>query len=67
MQANQRTADPRPFRIYRNRRGWPRWFQRWVEAWWIIRGDWSLHRAWQAGHDHGTAVEYQRTVVNGGR
>jgi len=54
---------PQPFKIYRDRRGWPRWWQRYVEAWWIVTGRWSLHRAWQAGHDHGTAMEYQRTVV----
>lgn len=33
----------------------------------IVTGRCSLHRAWQAGHDHGTKMEYQRTVVNGGR
>ena len=41
--------DPRNFKIHRNRRGWPRWYQRYLEAWWIIRGTWSLHRAWQDG------------------
>lgn len=53
--------------IYRNKRGWPKWYQRWLEAWWTITGKWSLHKAWQVGNDHGAACEYQRTVVNGGR
>jgi len=55
--------DPRPWTIHRNRRGWPCWYQRWREAWWIITGKWSLHHAWQCGHIHGTRMEYQRTVV----
>ena len=59
--------DPRPFKIYRDRRGWPRWYQRFVEAWWVLTGTHNLHTAWQAGHNHGTNMEYQRTVVNGGR
>ncbi len=60
-------AEPRKWKIYRNRRGWPTWYQRWLEAWWILTGQWSLHRAWQDGLDHGTAMGYKRTVVNGGR
>lgn len=32
----------------------------------IITGRCSLHRAWQAGHDHGTQSEYQRIIINGG-
>lgn len=62
-----KAADPRPFTIYRDKRGKPRWFQPYLEALWIIQGKWSLHRAWQAGHNHGAAMEYQRTVINGGR
>lgn len=60
-------VNPRPFHIYRNKRGWPRWYQRYLEAWWIITGRWSLHRAWQAGIDLGVAMEYRRIVVMGGR
>jgi hypothetical protein len=60
-------ADPRPWVIHRDARGRIRWYQRIVEAWWIVRGKWSLHLAWQEGHNHGTAMEYQRTVVRGGR
>jgi len=60
-------VDPRKFTIYRNKRGWPIWYQRWVEAWWIVTGKWSLHRAWQEGKDHGTQMEYHRTVIMGGR
>jgi hypothetical protein len=60
-------VDPRKFRIYRNHRGRIVWYQRWVEAWWILAGRWSLHKAWQDGVDHGTDREYERTVVRGGR
>lgn len=59
-------ADPRPFKIHRNRSGWIRWYQRWLEAWWAITGQWSLHRAWQAGTEYGRRQEYQRVVMNGG-
>jgi hypothetical protein len=59
--------DPRPWVIHRNKKGWPRWYQRWLEAWWIVTGKQSLHRAWQAGLDHGSAMEYCRTVIHGGR
>ena len=58
--------DPRPFKIYRNKRGWPRWYQRWLEAWWAISGTWSLHKAWQAGLDYGTRNEYKRIIENMG-
>lgn len=37
------------------------------DMWLILTGRATLHRAWQAGHDHGTQMEYRRTVVNGGR
>jgi hypothetical protein len=37
------------------------------EAWLILLGRNSLHLAWQVGLDHGTRMEYERTVVNGGR
>lgn len=60
-------TDPRKWKIHRNRRGTPRWYQRWLEAWWIVTGRWSLHRAWQDGLDHGAKMEYRRTVINGGR
>jgi hypothetical protein len=59
--------DPRKWTIHRNRRGWPCWYQRWLEAWWIVTGRWSLHQAWQDGLDLGARREYQRTVINGGR
>lgn len=60
-------GEPRRFKIYRNRKGWPRWYQRWIEAWWIITGKWSLHRAWQDGLDYGAQTEFTRTIINGGR
>lgn len=59
--------DPRQFKIYRNHKGWPRWYQRYLEAWWAITGEWSLHKAWQQGMEYGTQMEYERTVINGGR
>lgn len=37
------------------------------DIWLIVTGRLSLHRAWQAGHDHGTWAEYQRVIINGGR
>jgi hypothetical protein len=37
------------------------------DIWLILTGRATLHRAWQAGHDAGTAHEYRRTVINGGR
>lgn len=60
------TKDPRRWKIHRKRNGWPRWYQRWLEAWWIIIGRWSLHRAWQDGVFHGSAEEYKRIIINGG-
>jgi hypothetical protein len=60
------SPDPRPWKIHRNKRGWPIWYQRLVEAWWILTGRWSLHSAWQNGKDHGSAREFQRIIVNGG-
>lgn len=65
--AIHKCLDPRKWTIHRNRKGSPRWYQRWLEAWWILRGEWSLHKAWQQGKDYGAACEYRRTVVNGGR
>jgi len=58
--------ENRSWKIHRGPRGQIRWYQRWFEAWWIITGKWSLHRAWQQGHDNGTASEYRRIVINGG-
>lgn len=60
------SKHPGGFRIYRNSRGWPVWWQRFAEAWWILTGQWSLHRAWQEGSFQGHSQEYQRIVVNGG-
>ena len=37
------------------------------DIWLIVTGRATLHRAWQAGHDHGRQMEYTRTVINGGR
>lgn len=66
MSSQATTEDPRPFVIRRNRMGWPRWYQRWLEAWWIVTGQWSLSRAWQEGTSYGAREEYKRVVKNGG-
>lgn len=57
----QQVKDPHHlgFHMWRN-------FQRLREAWWIVTGRWSLHRAWQYGYDHGTRMEYQRIITNKG-
>lgn len=44
-------------------RGYPVWWHRWLEAWWIVTGRWSLHRAWQQGKDRGHVEEMMRTAV----
>lgn len=44
----------------------PRWYQGIIEAWLILSGRWTLHRAWQAGFDAGTRAEYERVVENWG-
>ena len=54
----------RPFKIYRNRRGWPVWYQPILEAFWILTGRLSLHQAWQAGLDEGHCAEYHRLITN---
>lgn len=53
----------RDWPMYRGKRGGLRWYQRFVEAWLIVTGRWSLHRAWQAGYSHGTKTEWHRIVV----
>lgn len=37
-----------------------------TDSWLIFTGKLSLHRAWQAGYDHGTAHEWERAIVNMG-
>lgn len=34
------------------------------EAWWILTGEWSLHRSWQKGLDEGSRLEYRRLITN---
>ena len=65
MQLVDTTPGSQPWPIYRDRRGWPRWYQRWFEAWWIITGKWSLHMAWQEGlTQQGSLMEYRRLITN---
>lgn len=61
-----RPLHPLGFHIWRDKRGWVRWSQRIREAWWILTGKWSLHRAWQVGCDQGSLAEYKRIIVNKG-
>lgn len=67
QQEVHQVCEPHPlgFHIWRDRRGWPRFGQRLREAWWIITGEWSLHRAWQKGHDHGHVQEVARQMRGG--
>lgn len=65
MQATE--PDPRPFKIYRNKKGWPTWYQRFFEAYWVLTRKHTLHSAWQAGVFHGGKKEYERVIINGGR
>lgn len=54
----------RDFPIHRNRRGSPRWYQPAFEAWLVLTGQWSLHKAWQRGFDAGHLDEYRRLITN---
>jgi hypothetical protein len=56
--------DNRDWTIFRGKNGNPKWFQRPYEAWLILSGRHSLHRAWQLGLDIGTAMEYRRLITN---
>lgn len=49
--------------IYKKRYGFR---QRLREARLVLFTPWSLHLAFQIGHDHGTKIEYQRQQ-NGGK
>ena len=52
------------WKTFRNRRGTPRWYQRFYEAWLIVIGSQSLHRAWQNGCNYGSRIEYRRLITN---
>lgn len=54
-----------PYPIYRNAKGWPRWYQPFLEAWWVATKKWSLHRIMQFGLDEGHRSEYKRLITNG--
>ncbi len=45
--------------------GWPRRHSRLREAWWIITGQRSLHRAWQRGYDQHAQDESLRRARGG--
>ena len=52
-------------RVYTDLRGNVRWFQRWIEAWWVLTGQWTLHRAWQNGYDDHAVDEAARRMRGG--
>lgn len=39
--------------------------RRLIEAWWIVSGQWSLHRAWQRGYDQHAQDESLRRARGG--
>lgn len=55
-----------PWKIHRNRTGWPRWWQRGYEAWLVITGQYTFWHAWHDGKHLGARQEYERIIVNGG-
>jgi len=40
-----------------------KWYQKIIEAWWILTGKWSLHRAWQDGLDYGISKTVHKVVA----
>lgn len=57
-------SDNRNWHFFRKPNGYLRWVQRPYEAWLILSGQHSLHRAWQLGLDQGSAMEYRRLITN---
>jgi len=65
---SNRKTHPGGWTVYFTRLGVlrPRWYQPLYEAWLVLTGRESLHRAWQSGMDFGTAKEYERIIENWG-
>ena len=61
---SERLGEAYPWPIHRDRKGYVRWYQRAIEAWWIVTGKWSLFSAFEAGVLRGTAREYHRLIRN---
>ena len=55
-----------PWTIHRNKSGWPRWWQRFYEAWLVVTGKYSFWHAWDHGQHVGAMNEYRRIVIHGG-
>ena len=55
--------DNRNWRIFYPYRFWGM-KQRIYEAWLILSGSHSLHRAWQLGLQFGSSMEYRRLITN---
>lgn len=55
-----------PWKIYRDARGWPRWWQRGYEAFLVLTGRYTFWHAWDQGRHSGSRDEYRRIVINGG-
>lgn len=56
---------PLGFDIKRGINGWPLFSHQVREAWWILTGKWSLHRAWQKGYDDHASAEFGRQIATG--
>lgn len=55
------SGHPLGFHVWRRR-----WLQNLREAYWVLTGKWSLHRAWQRGYDQGSVSEWKRIIINKG-
>lgn len=53
-----------PYIVYRDASGRPKWFMPLYECFLVLTGRLTLHKAWQAGLDEGSAREYIRLIVN---
>lgn len=60
------STNPFPWKVHRNWRGWPCWWQRGYEAWLVITGRYTFWHAWHDGKHRGSSDEYNRVIVNGG-
>lgn len=56
---------PFKWRIHRNGKGSPRWWQRFYEAWLVITGKYTFWHAWQDGKHAGAMSEYSRMLRGG--
>ena len=62
--SNERMMDNRNWGIFKNKKGWPVWWQHFYEAFLVVTKRHSLHKAWQRGVEQGTHNEYRRLITN---